>query len=79
MSKAKIYWNNYPIAKLVPGSDYLNPQIYLIIDEMIENEEKLILISYLQKWIFKKIEIELKSLIDLKNINENNPELRALA
>ena len=35
--------------------------------------------SYLQKWIFKKIDAELKSLIDLKNIKENNPELRALA
>ena len=75
----KIYWKNYPIAKLIPGSDYLNPQIYLIIDEMIENDEKLKLNLYLQKWIFKKIETELKSLIDLKNIKETNPELRALA
>jgi len=75
----KIYWNNYPIAKLIPGSDYLNPQILLIIDEMIENDEKLKLNSYLQKWIFKKIETELKSLIDLKNIKETNPEIRALA
>ena len=25
----KIYWKNYPIAKLIPGSDYLNPQINL--------------------------------------------------
>ena len=30
----KIYWNDYPIAKLIPGSDYLNPQIQLIIDEV---------------------------------------------
>ena len=75
----KIYWKNYPIAKLIPGSDYLNPLIDLIIDEMIENEERSKLNSYLQKWIFKKIDTELKSLIDLKNIKENNPELRALA
>ena len=75
----KIYWDNYPIAKLIPGSDYLNPQIYLIIDEMIENDEKSKLNSYLQKWIYKKIETELKSLVDLKNIKETNPELRALA
>ena len=75
----KIYWNDYPIAKLIPGSDYLNPQIYLIIDEMIENDEKSKLNSYLQKWIYKKIETELKSLVDLKNIKETNPELRALA
>ena len=75
----KIYWNKYPIAKLTPGSDYLNPQIYLIVDEMIENDEKLKLNSYLQKWINEKIKTELKSLIDLKNIKETNSELRALA
>jgi len=33
----------------------------------------------LQKWINDKIKIELKSLLDLKNIKENNPELRALS
>ncbi len=75
----KIHWNDYPIAKLIPGSDYLNPQIYLVIDEMIENDEKYKLNSYLQKWIYTKIETELKSLIDLKNIKETNPDLRALA
>ncbi len=75
----KIYWKNYPIAKLNAGLDYLNPQINLIIDEMIEKDEKIKLNNYLQKWINIKIKTELKSLIDLKNINENNPELRALA
>ena len=75
----KIYWKNNPIAKLVKGSDYLNPQIQLIIDEMIENDEKLKLITFIQKWINSKIENELRSLIDLKKIKESNPELRALA
>ncbi len=75
----KIYWNNNKIAKLIPGSDYLNPQIQLIIDEMIENTEKSRLAIYLQNWINNKIETELKSLIDLKNVKDNNSELRALA
>jgi len=75
----KIYWKNYPIAKLISGSDYLNPRIYLIIDEMIEYNEKLKLNTYLQKWINDKIKIELKSLLDLKNIKESNSELRALS
>ncbi len=75
----KIYWRNDPIAKLAPGSDYLNPKIDLIIDEMIENNERNDLNDYLNKWIIKKIETELNSLIELKNIKENNPELRALA
>jgi len=74
-----IYWKNYPIAELISGSDYLNPQIHLIIDDMIEYDEKLKLSTYLQKWINDKIKIELKSLLDLKNIEESNPELRALS
>ncbi len=75
----KIYWKNNPIAKLAKGSDYLNPKIDLIIDEMIENDERNKLNDYLNEWIIKKIENELDSLIKLKNIKEENPELRALA
>ncbi len=75
----KIYWRNDPIAKLTAGSDYLNPKIDLIIDEMIENNERNNLNDYLNKWIIKKIETELNSLIELKNIKEESPELRALA
>ncbi len=75
----KIYWNNDPIAKLTAGSDYLNPKIDLIIDEMIENDERNKLNEYLNKWILKKINTDLKSLIELKNIKEENPQLRALA
>ncbi len=75
----KIYWRNDPIAKLISGSNYLNPKIDLIIDEMIENNERNNLNDYLNQWIIKKIETELNSLIELKNIKEENPELRALA
>tara|TARA_B100001029_G_C15059199_1_gene456925 strand:+ start:1033 stop:3516 length:2484 start_codon:yes stop_codon:yes gene_type:complete len=75
----KIYWKNYSIAKLVPGFDYLNPQISLLVDEMIEFSDRSKLTNYLQKWIDNKITSELKSLIELKNINETNTELRALA
>ena len=75
----KIYWNNDPIAKLTAGSDYLNPKIELIIDEMIENDERNKLNEYLREWILKKINTELSSLIELKNIKEENPQLRALA
>lgn len=78
-SDFKIYWRDNPIAKIVAGSDYLNPRIDLIIDEMIENNERKNLNDYLSKWIIKKIETELNSLIDLKNIKEDNPDLRALA
>jgi hypothetical protein len=46
---------------------------------MIENTQKSTLNLYLQKWMNHKIETELKSLIDLKNVKDNNPEIRALA
>ncbi len=75
----KIYWNNEPIAKLIPGLDYLNPKIDLIIDEMIETDERSKLNIYLTKWINKKIKNELNSLIELKNIREKSSEIRALA
>tara|TARA_B100000287_G_scaffold425019_1_gene470651 strand:- start:434 stop:2233 length:1800 start_codon:yes stop_codon:yes gene_type:complete len=75
----KIYWEKFPIAKLIAGKDYLNPGIDLIVDEMIENEDKNRLSLYLQNWISKKILTELKSLMDLKYIKEKNSNIRALA
>ena len=75
----KIYWNNFAIAKLSPGKDYLNPEINLIIDDMIEGNIKSDFIKFLQEWANKKINYELKSLTDLKNINTKNTSIRALA
>ena len=36
----KIYWQKFPIAKLVPGKDYLEPELSLIIDDMVENDKQ---------------------------------------
>ena len=33
----KIYWEEFPIAKLLPGKDYLKPEFNLIVDDMIES------------------------------------------
>tara|TARA_B100001741_G_scaffold2090_2_gene1703 strand:- start:696 stop:3176 length:2481 start_codon:yes stop_codon:yes gene_type:complete len=75
----KIYWKKFPIAKIYPGKDYLNPKVEVIIDEMIENLDKKRLQSYLTNWIEKTIFENLESLINLKFIKENNPDVRALA
>ena len=75
----KIYWNKYPIAKLCPGKDYLNPEIELIIDDMIEFTEQKDLKDYLVKWLSNKIKIELDSLFKLKSIKESNSLVRALS
>jgi len=36
----KIYWNESPIAKLTSGKDYLNPNFELIVDEILEQDQK---------------------------------------
>ena len=75
----KIYWGEFPIAKLLPGKDYLKPEFNLIIDDMIDTSEQKKLQVFLEKWINKKVNLILKSLIDLKNYKDNKSNIRALA
>ena len=75
----KIYWNKFPIAKLSTGIDYLNPNFTLLIDDIIDQGPKQKLNEYIYGWIQAKINEVLKSLIDLKNIKENNSSIKALA
>ena len=75
----KIYWNNFPIAILAKGADYLSPELNLIIDDIVENDEKLKLHSFLKKWLDTKIIDELDSLLKLKSINSVNSQIRALS
>ena len=75
----KIYWGEFPIAKLLPGKDYLRPDFSLIIDEIVENKDQKKLQIFLEKWINEKINLTLKSLIDLKNSEEKNSKIRALS
>ena len=75
----KIYWGEFPIAKLLPGKNYLKPEFSLIIDDMIDTSEQKKLQVFLEKWINKKINLILKSLIDLKNYKDNKSNIRALA
>ena len=75
----KIYWQGDPIARLVPGRDYLSPELSLIVDEMIEYEDQKKLFEFLNKWLNKKIYDDLESLFKLKFIKESNSQVRALA
>ena len=43
----KIYWRKSPIAKLQPGRDYLNPNIVLIVDDILETDQLKKLNNYL--------------------------------
>ena len=53
----KIYWEEFPIAKLLPGKDYLKPEFSLIIDEIVEIKEKKKLQFFLENWIDNKINL----------------------
>ncbi len=75
----KIYWGKFPIAKLLPGKDYLKPEFTLIIDDTIEKVDQKKIFEFLEKWIDKKINFILESLIDLKTLKEKNSSIRALA
>ena len=75
----KIYWKNFPIAYLIPGKTYLDPEVNLIIDDMIENEDKIKLQVCIKNWLNNKINEELESLINLKNIKNQNSQIRALS
>jgi len=75
----KIYWKNFSIAKIIPGKDYLNPEIFLMVDDILENNDKQKLAEFIEKWIKEKINLVLKSLIDLKNLKESNSSIKALA
>ena len=75
----KIYWKNFPIAKLTAGKDYLNPELNLIVDDILENVDKQKLSEFIERWTKEKINTVLKSLIDLKNLKEKNSSIKALA
>ena len=75
----KIYWNKSVIAKLRPGKDYLIPNFELVVDDILEQNQKQRLINFIGKWIENKIDNVLNSLISLKNIKDSNSSIKALA
>jgi ATP-dependent RNA helicase SUPV3L1/SUV3 len=75
----KIYWNNFPIAYLTKGNDYLKPEIIPIIDDVVETDDKNKLQSFLKEWLNEKINNDLGSLLKLKDIKSSNSSTRALS
>ena len=75
----KIYWNNFAIAKLTPGNDYLSPSFELVVDDTLEQDQRHKLSSFIKKWIKNKIDTVLQSLIDLKNLKDKHSSIKALA
>ena len=75
----RIHWNNFAIAKLIPGNDYLSPNFELIVDDSLEQNQKMKLNAFIKKWLKNKIDIVLQSLVDLKNIKDKHSSIKALA
>jgi ATP-dependent RNA helicase SUPV3L1/SUV3 len=75
----KIYWNDFVIAKLTSGNDYLSPNFDLVVDDILEQDQKQKLSLFIKKWLKNKIDTVLQSLIDLKNLKEKNSSIKALA
>ena len=48
----KIYWNSSVIGKLKSGKDYLNPSYELVVDDILDQNEKEI--KYLFRYVVKK-------------------------
>ncbi len=76
---SKIYWNNFSIGRLISGKDYLSPNFELIVDDILEHDQKQKLILFLDKWLKNKINTILKSLVDIKDLKEKNSSIKALA
>ena len=74
----KIYWGNDPIAYLTPGKNYLEPNLNLIADDILEFENRNRLQIHLEQWVKKFIREKLTDLVNLNNIEKNNNSIRAL-
>ncbi len=74
----KIIWKNYPIARLRKGNDYLNPEIDLIADDTLNEETKINLSNFLNKWLSEYISEVLGDLIKLTRHKISNQYLRGL-
>ena len=49
----KFYWNNSVIGRLISGKDYLNPSFDLIVDDILEHDQKQKLIYLYSKMVKK--------------------------
>jgi len=74
----KIYWMDNPIAYIVPGKNYLNPKLELLVDDAIDLESKEKLRNNLEKKLYTLITSELSDLVKLSKSKFKNNYVRAL-
>jgi ATP-dependent RNA helicase SUPV3L1/SUV3 len=74
----KIIWKNNPIASLRKGNNYLNPEIFIIADDSLNEESKSKLNTFLINWLTGYINEVLGDLIGLTKHQIDNQYLRGL-
>ena len=74
----RIYWLDNPIAKIIPGKNYLEPDIDLITDDILDLDSKNKLKEFLHNWLKNLINTELKDLVNLNKFEQKNSSVRAL-
>ena len=78
LEKNKLVWQDFPIAYLKRGSDYLYPDLDIIADDSLDVELKNKLEIFLKNWIENYINDLLGDLINLTKQDFNNQYARAL-
>ena len=74
----KIYWMDNPVAYIIPGKDYLNPKLELLVDEAIDSESREKLKLNLEKKLYSLISTELSDLVNLSKSKFKSNYVRAL-
>jgi ATP-dependent RNA helicase SUPV3L1/SUV3 len=74
----KILWLDNPIAKIIPGKNYLEPDIDLITDDILNLDSKNKLKKFLHNWLTNLVNAELKDLVNLNKFEQKNSSVRAL-
>ena len=74
----KILWKNNPIAGLRKGNNYLNPEIFIIADDSLNEDSKTKLNIFLNNWLNSYINEVLGDLIKLTKHQITNQYLRGL-
>ena len=77
-NESKIIWKGSPIARLKKGNDYLNPDIDIIADDSLNEDAKLKLNIFLNKWLANHVNEVLGDLIKLTKHKITNQYLRGL-
>ena len=73
---SRLLWLDNPIAKIIPGKNYLEPNIDLITDDILDLDSKNELKEFLHNWLKNLINTELKDLVNLNKFEQKNSSVQ---